>query len=182
MTTSGLTPWAAIGPLAGSVLGIVLGHVLSRSWQFEQWKLENRRQEYREVLTALATAYTAMQRYIVEPIRGNQRVNLSEQTESERRLEQAKMESFRVLQDRIVNARELELADIIGRWADAFHNFEHTPDDRKFADRYFKIRDTVVKMARDERPYWQPWFVRLRHRVELKVWNWKKRRRESTGS
>jgi hypothetical protein len=182
MTTSGLTLWAAIGPLAGSVLGIVLGHVLSRSWQFKQWKLENRRQEYREVLTALATAYTAMQRYIVEPMRWNMRVDLSEQTESERRLEEAKLESFRVLQDRIVIARELELEDIIGRWADAFHNFEHTPDDRKFADRYFKIRDTVVKMARNERPYWQPWYVRMRRRLDGTVWSWKKRRRDKAGS
>lgn len=150
MTNSSLAIWAYIGPL----VGIAFGHWLSRAWQFKQWKLENRRQEYREVLTALATAYTAMQRYIVEPNRGKMRVDLSEQTESERRLEQAKLESFRVLQDRIAIAQELESTDIITRWAEAFHNFEHTPEERRFANRYFAIRDTIVKMARSERPYW----------------------------
>lgn len=90
--TTGLTLWAYIGPL----VGIAFGHWLSRSWQFKQWKLENRRQEYREVLSALAVAYTMMQRYIVEAKRGESDAGeIPTLTEVESRLEQAKLESFR---------------------------------------------------------------------------------------
>jgi|SRR6266436_4258875 len=45
----GLAVWAAIGPLAG----IVIGHYLVRSWQRRQWIADNRKDEYRKILGAL---------------------------------------------------------------------------------------------------------------------------------
>jgi hypothetical protein len=175
----------APGTLIGTMVGIAFGHILTRHKE-DQEKREN---EFRELLGALATAYTMMQRYIVKMKFGgeNDAVEVSTLTELESKLEQVKLDSFRVLHDRIVIARELDSADIIQRWAEAFHNFERAGSgqegaERRFAERYFAIRDILLKMARNERPYWQPWHIRMRRRFDGMVWNWKKRRRENRGS
>ena len=44
-----LTIWAALGPL----LGIVVGHYLTRSWQRRQWIADNQKEEYRKLLAGL---------------------------------------------------------------------------------------------------------------------------------
>jgi hypothetical protein len=178
--TTVLAVWAGIGPLAG----IYFGHRLTR----QKEDREKREREFREILGALATAYTMMQRYIVKMKFGeNDSIEVSTLTELESKLEQVKLDSFRVLHDRIVIARELDSADIIQQWAEAFHNFERAGSDqaaaeRRFAERYFAIRNVLLKMARNERPYWQPWYVRMRRRFDGMVWSWKKSRRERTDS
>jgi membrane protein YqaA with SNARE-associated domain len=37
----------------GSLVGVVIGHLLTRSWQHKQWLLDNKKQEYRELLSNL---------------------------------------------------------------------------------------------------------------------------------
>jgi hypothetical protein len=134
--TTILALWAAIGPL----VGIIVGHVLTRSWQRKQWYLDNRTQEYRELLGSLTSTYMLMSRF-----KGG-----TGDRDEFFRLERLKMESFRVLRDRILIADELKGADILAQWADAFHNFEANRDERKFSDRFTKINETLVSMARKE--------------------------------
>jgi hypothetical protein len=64
------------------------------------------------------------------------------------RVERLKMESFRVLRDRILIANEIAARDILRLWAEAFHNYEANRDEKKFADRFTKINETLVSMAR----------------------------------
>ena len=47
--TVSLTIWAAVGPLAG----IMIGHYLVRSWERKRWLADHRREEYQRVLAAL---------------------------------------------------------------------------------------------------------------------------------
>lgn len=173
--TTSLTIWAATGPL----VGIVVGHVLSRRWQHQQWKLESRRQEYRELLQSLTNAYLQMLRFIVEGVEKSKEsdaINVDGLTEHVYRIEQAKMESFRVLQDRIVIADELESVDALGKWAEAFHNFEMDGNERRFAEQFKKLRETLVGMARREGPRKIPFHKRLSRWAEYKVYRWKNRR------
>jgi len=44
-----LTIWAPVGPL----LGILVGHLLVRSWERKRWLADNRKEEYRRVLAGL---------------------------------------------------------------------------------------------------------------------------------
>lgn len=44
-----LTIWAAVGPL----VGILVGHYLTASWQRKQWIADNQKDEYRRVLAGL---------------------------------------------------------------------------------------------------------------------------------
>ena len=134
--TTILALWAAIGPL----VGIVVGHVLTRSWQRTQWHLDNRTQEYRELLGSLTSTYMLMSRFKSGALDRDEFY----------RLERLKMESFQVLRDRILIADELKSADILTEWAEAFHNFEANHDERKFSDRFTKINETLDSMALKE--------------------------------
>ncbi|MBO0910570.1 MAG: hypothetical protein J2P13_02155 [Acidobacteria bacterium] len=42
--------WGVVGPL----VGVVLGSLLTRSWQRNQWIRDNKRAEYRELITVLS--------------------------------------------------------------------------------------------------------------------------------
>jgi hypothetical protein len=79
--TAVLAVWAAIGPMTG----IVLGHFLTRSLEEKRWHLDNRTQEYRELLSSLATAYMNMLNF-----KGGDKDEYF-------RVERLKMESFRLL-------------------------------------------------------------------------------------
>jgi len=50
------TAWASVGPL----VGVLIGAMLTRAWDRRKWINENRKQEYRELLTTLTSACTAL--------------------------------------------------------------------------------------------------------------------------
>jgi hypothetical protein len=95
--------------IGGTLGGIVVGHFLTRSWQQQQWLLDNRREEYRELLNAITTSYMAF-------------VHIAEQTglgttvspEITLRAEQSAIDSFRTLRDRILIADEVKFANRLG--------------------------------------------------------------------
>jgi carboxypeptidase C (cathepsin A) len=112
----------------GIVLGSFLSHALSRSARHEEWLRDAKKQEYKEVLTALATAYLALIRFgtagTVVP------------GELERRISDTEAEAYRILHDRVFIAHELESTEISKRWTEATENFARTRDkgyERKFA-------------------------------------------------
>jgi hypothetical protein len=108
--TIALALWGATGPL----IGILVGHHLTRSWQREQWRRDNRKQEYRELLSCLSNAYTHMVRF------GS---GHGWPDEIHQRVEEVKTESFRVLRDRIFIAEEIKKSGIMELWAKVFHSF-----------------------------------------------------------
>lgn len=48
--------WAVVAPL----VGIFLGHYLTRSWQREQWLRDCRKEEFRELLTTFTRSYATL--------------------------------------------------------------------------------------------------------------------------
>ena len=133
-----LVLWGVIAPL----VGILVGHFLSRSWQREQWFWDKRYQDYEAVLSAVCSAYMAIVRldkasttshYVPEMVQD---------------VEVTKVDAFRVLRDRIFIAEELEFANILVEWDTAVTNFEmHNCDERTFADRFSKRNGKLVHMA-----------------------------------
>jgi len=132
--------------------GVVLGHYLTRSWQRDQWRLDRRREEYRELISALSETFTSMQRSGVYMGDADRAL----------KLEIIKANSYRVIRDRILIAQDLRDADILNRWASAFHpvdNFSHGKEHwAQFATEYSAIMETLVKMALTPSPNW--WMVK----------------------
>jgi hypothetical protein len=126
--------WAAVGPLAG----IVLGHFLTRSWQHKQWLLDRRKEEWRELLTALAESLRAsLKIYPARALSGDE----------EREIVNAQSDSFRVIRDRIFIAADVKALDLENRWSAAVQHHSQTLDAPKLGKTYDAIRLEIVKRA-----------------------------------
>lgn len=124
---------------AFGVGGVLMGHYLTRSWQREQWLLDRRKEEYRELICALSTVFTNMQRFGMGT--GTPDFNI--------KLAQTNADSYRVIRDRIFIADEIANAHIMERWYSLLGAVE---DNRRaswstFADGYEDLTKKLVQMA-----------------------------------
>jgi hypothetical protein len=79
----------------------VIAQVMARQSQLEQWLLDNRKQEWRELLSSLATTFLTMLRH-KEP-------HLPQSPEAQSMISNARLESARILHDRIFIRSDLVL-------------------------------------------------------------------------
>lgn len=126
--------WASVGPL----VGVIIGAMLTRAWDRRKWINENRKQEYRELLTTLTTACTAL-------IDNAQTLVQTPAEQIAARDEYFK--SLRVLQDRIFIANEISKMNLFDRWGTAMKDLQETKDFRKFEDSFEIMRSEIVKHA-----------------------------------
>jgi len=103
-----LSIWAGVGPLAG----LLLGHLLLRSWQREQWILDSRKAEFRELLSALSD--TVVHLMMSEPAL---KAGRGEKEFAE--FVAAQKVAMRVLADRIYIARDLRELNTTDRFLEA---------------------------------------------------------------
>ena len=128
------TAWASVGPL----VGVIIGAMLTRAWDRRKWINENRKQEYRELLTILTGAAAAL-------IHNTQVIVQSPAEQIATRDEYFK--SLRVLQDRIFIANEIGKMNLFDRWGTALKNLQESKDVHKFEDSFEAMRKELVKQA-----------------------------------
>jgi len=126
--------WASVGPL----VGVLVGALLARSWDRRKWINENRKQKYRELLTTLTSACTAL-------IDNAQAIVQSPAEQIFARDEYFK--SLRVLQDRIFIANEIGKMNLFDRWGTAMKGLQETRNFHKFEDAFEVMRKEIVKQA-----------------------------------
>jgi hypothetical protein len=152
-----LVLWGVIAPL----VGILVGHFLSRSWQREQWFRDKRHEDYQAVLSAICAAYMAIARVDMTSLTSLFTPEMLQEVEV------IKADSFRTLRDRIFIAEELNYGGILVEWDTTLTNYaKHAIDERVFAGRFSELNDKLVRMALN--PPKQPGqFKRWRMRREL---------------
>lgn len=132
--TIALGIWAAVGP----IVGILLGHFLTRSWQREQWLRDKRNEEWHELLTALAESLrVSLKIYPGRALSG----------EEERTIVEAQSNSFRVIRDRIFIAPDVQALNIEDRWSAAVQYHFQNMDAKKLGNAYKELRDEIVRTA-----------------------------------
>ena len=134
-STVAVTIWALIGPL----VGILVGHYLSKSWQREQWVADNRKVEYRELLKALTFAATVLMGYKGAPGAKN--------PEEQRRSVEAHNDALRCIADRMFIAEEIHKICLYDKWTAALLELQNTSDIHKFSDRFEEIRNNILSSA-----------------------------------
>ena len=144
--------WGVIAPF----VGILIGHLLLRSSQREQWFRDKRYEDYQAVLSATVAAYTAIIRVDRGDYsdlrgaiqRGPNGITFRETKLMIQEIDVIKADSFRVLRDRIFIAEELEYGGILVEWDTAVTNYAtHTNDKQEFTDRFSELNDKLVRMA-----------------------------------
>jgi NhaP-type Na+/H+ or K+/H+ antiporter len=130
--------WSVIGPLVGVVLGAAIGWFLQRA----QWVKNNEKQEYRELLTALLTAYNAAQLLHSDGAAHWAPAVIQGYTD-------AIYAAGVVLEDRIFIRDELDNLNVKGRWETAMGHLRSTHNHERFQDDFEKLKHDILNAARD---------------------------------
>ena len=127
--------------ITGTLAGVVMGHLLTRSWQQEQWLRDKRWQEYRELISAVTSSYIALIR--LDAVRGTPASTreLSEEVNA------IKHEAFRVIRDRLIIAKEIESGLVLDRWDEAVSNYDRDGNVRRLAERFTGLNSLVIHLA-----------------------------------
>jgi len=125
--------------IIGTIGGVIAGQYMARSWQREQWLLDKKLDEYRELLNAVTEAFS----YFIQ----HHREGVAQSPEVQERLEVLHAQSLQVIRTRILTAREVEAHSIMNLWADALKAYDHTFEREPFTRVYKKVSNTVVELA-----------------------------------
>ena len=136
--TPALAIWAAVGPL----LGIWLGHQLLRSQQRQQWIVDHRIEEWRELLVVLSNSFM-----------------LTEQIRKEIETPALKLEKFKVnlaarqkagdvLLTRLFIANEVADLKVHERWSKLLEQYDTDQDAKRFGTQFGELSRAIREKAR----------------------------------
>jgi hypothetical protein len=133
-----LNIWAAVGPL----LGIFGGAYLTRLWQRKQWLADNRKEECRELLSAIAKSADAL-------LEARSQIELKSDTTDEavKAVWAENRECMILFQDRIFTAKKLEENKLFTTWHDASVEFLKNGDRKKLGAILKHVNVTIVDIA-----------------------------------
>jgi hypothetical protein len=131
---------AGVG-MGGALIGIVVGHFLTRNSQHMQWLRDNRKQEFKETVTA-------MSHYILEHMSYTASLN-SELPQSKQSYLDSMKAAGVVLTDRIYIHADLDKTDIPTRFLEIMEQFRDSGSEWDApADRATKLLEELIAMAR----------------------------------
>jgi hypothetical protein len=122
--------WAIAGPL----VGVLVGAYLTTRTQRKHWILDNRRSEFRKLLTTLTKAYSTIVNITSHPVRSGRQ---------EEKCEQMRLLALNVIRDRIFIAPEIKEMGLLEKWDAAVRSFTNDHDYQSFATRFGVIADLV---------------------------------------
>jgi hypothetical protein len=135
--TSLSTVWAYVGPLVGVCLGGTIGWLAQRA----QWVKNNKKQEFRELLTTLLKAHNAAQLTYSNGAAHWAPGVLQSYTD-------AIYAAGVVLEDRLFIRKELEKLELKNRWERAMGHLRSTHNHPTFENEFEKIKNDILKAAR----------------------------------
>lgn len=133
--TFALVLWGVIAPL----VGILVGHYLSRSWQQMQWMQDRRKEEWRELLSVLTHSFVTISKYS-----GPMMVLDGDDM---RVVEEAQTVAQTTIRDRIFIAKEVKELGIYEAWVKAERTFEKDRVYIGFAEQYAVLNAKIVDAA-----------------------------------
>jgi hypothetical protein len=130
--------WGYVGPLVGVVLGAAIGWFLQRA----QWVENNKKLEYRELLTALLTAYNAAHLLHSDGAAHWAPAVIQGYTD-------AIYTAGVVLEDRIFIRDELDKLGVKDRWEGAMGRLRSTHNHERFQGDFEKLKHDILNAARE---------------------------------
>jgi len=137
---SGVATFGIVTAFAGSLIG----QHMARSSQRDQWELDKKAEEFRELLDALTTAYLEACETAHLAVMGLVR---DEEGDGEIVPTAVEMTAYRLLRNRIFTAVDLEGEDVTRRWDTALINFKKNGGIEKFSARFSSISATIVWLS-----------------------------------
>lgn len=127
--------WAVVGPL----IGVMLGSYLSMRMQRSHWVVDNKKEEYRELLSALTLAFTDIVAFH-NPM-------VAHTPEQQRAYAETERKALIVIRDRLFIANEVKEMDLLKRWNKATRDFDNNGDNTAFAESFGEITRSITSAA-----------------------------------
>lgn len=128
--------WPVVGPL----LGVFFGAYLTGRSQGRKWLADNKKEEYRELLTQLTHSFDEIRHYIPD-----EEAILNAEPDLEHRARLSK--PIMVFADRIFIARDLEEMNTFEKWSTAVQKFLGGNDQKEFSRAVREIRREIIAKA-----------------------------------
>jgi hypothetical protein len=143
MQQSTITLVVAVVGITGTLGGVVLGQWMSRSWQREQWLLDNRKQEFHELVSALTST-------VVDVIVYKEARDAKSERAPEflNKIIDTHHQVYNVIADRIYIAKDVKALNIIDRYIEILRELRESTDDSGPADRMSELIIEIVAVAR----------------------------------
>jgi hypothetical protein len=148
---------AAIG-----FVGVLGGAYVVSRHQRKLWIADNKRSEYRRLLTTLTRTFLNVVRLHA--------VGVAIQSREQRKLFTLEIESLAVIRDRLFIAQELEEINLLHRWTNAMRNYDRSMDYDEFARQFRLISRDIKREAREifKEKDWMEWLDNNEFFVEMK--------------
>lgn len=131
-----LATWSAVGPL----VGVLLGGYLTTRIQRRQWVAENKKQEYRELLTALSQGVSEIF------------FSYNSKTKTPEELKdicyQVDRRVVAVIFDRIFIRDAVDTLNVQDEWGEAIADLRKDADVQKYLQRVYNLLQLVARVAR----------------------------------
>jgi hypothetical protein len=129
-------------PIVAGFIGAFGVHLLGQSREREKWILDSKKQEFKELVSALSQAY----------IMTLAKTDGTHSLEDRLQFIATKNETVRIFVDRIFIVKDLDLDSLSLRWRTAMGMYDHKKDAKNFKTEYEAIRDQIVKAANRAAP------------------------------
>ncbi|HSY35009.1 MAG TPA: hypothetical protein VK814_04600 [Acidobacteriaceae bacterium] len=133
-----LTPILALAGIGGTLGGVYIGQRMAQKWQREQWVLDNRKEEFRELLDALSESLRVEMKLYTGLVMSSQEEQLLVETHSN---------TMRVIRSRIFVADLANNSQFEMRWAQALKDHQFSLDVAPLAATYSKLRMEIIRAA-----------------------------------
>jgi hypothetical protein len=130
---------ASTWPFVGPLIGVLIGAYLSNRNQKKQRVADNKKQEYRELMSAFSEAFNAVLDGAV-PMHPYG-------PEEQQAFARAKTELVTTIGDRLFIVQELENMKALDRWMRAVSNFHSAGNEEVFTQAFVGITADIVKAA-----------------------------------
>jgi hypothetical protein len=134
-----MTAAKAAWPTVTGLIGVLIGAYIANRNQKKQWFVDNAKQEYRELMTALNKAFSAV---LDETTPG-----VGHGPEEQRAFARAKAHLVVTIGDRILIARELREIQLLNRWQTAVRDFHKMQDETVFTETFVAIKGDLLQTA-----------------------------------
>lgn len=138
-------------PAITGLIGVIVGVYAASRNQRKLWIVDNKRAEYRKLLTTLTRTFLGIARL--------RALGVALGPREQRKVFTLEIEALAVIRDRLFIADEIQDMNLLTRWIEALHDFDHTLDYDAFANQVGLITKDIKQSAKNifKEKDWMEW-------------------------